>query len=72
MTLEAYREDFRYSQRHPRVRTGLLVCAVAALVMLLVGAAYWWPAWNATATLRLRSSKNAGKPRRPATVHNLR
>lgn len=50
--LEAYREDFWYSLRHPRVRTGLLVCAVTALVMLLVGAAYWWPAWNATATLK--------------------
>ncbi len=50
--LEAYREDFRYSLRHPRVRTGLLVCAVTTLVMLLAGAVYWWPAWNATATLK--------------------
>ena len=52
--LEAYREDFRYSLRHPRVRAGMLACAMAVLVMLLVGAAYWWPAWNAAATLKMQ------------------
>lgn len=48
----AYQEDFHYSLRHPRVRTGMLVSAAAVLVMLLVGMAYWWPAWNAAATLK--------------------
>lgn len=50
--LEAYLEDFRYSLRLPRVRAGMLVSVVAVLVMLMVGVAYWWPAWNAAATLK--------------------
>ena len=50
--LEAYLEDFRYSLRHPRVRAGMLVSVVAVLVMLMLGVAYWWPAWNAAATLK--------------------
>jgi Tfp pilus assembly protein PilO len=50
--LEAYRDDFWYSLRHPRVRAGMLVSAVAVLVMLMVGIAYWWPAWNAAVTLK--------------------
>ena len=54
MILAAYREDFRYSLRHPRVRSGVLVSAVAVFVMLLTGVAYWWPALNASATLKLQ------------------
>jgi hypothetical protein len=52
--LEVYREDFRYSLRHPRVRAGMLVSAMAVLVMLRVGMTYWWPAWNAAATLKMQ------------------
>lgn len=49
--LGAYRDDLRYSLRHPRVRTGLLVSAVAVLVLLMVAMAYWWPAWDTAARL---------------------
>ena len=50
--LRAYRDDFRYSLRHPRVRAGLMASAAAVLVMLVVGVAYWWPAWNAATNIK--------------------
>jgi Tfp pilus assembly protein PilO len=55
--LKTYRDDFWYSLRNPRVRTGMLVCGTAMLVMLLVSASYWWPAWNAATTLKTEIEK---------------
>lgn len=35
--------ELRYCLRHTRVRAALAACAVAATVLVLVAAAYWWP-----------------------------
>lgn len=50
----AYQDDFRYSLRHPRVRIGLLVALVSVLLLVTVAIAYWWPAWNAAASLKVQ------------------
>ena len=50
----AYQDDFRYSLRHPRVRLGLLAALVSVLLLVAVAIAYWWPAWNGAASLKIQ------------------
>lgn len=45
-------DDLRYSLRHPLVRLGIIAGIIAIGLVLVVGAALWWPARSEVHTLR--------------------
>lgn len=45
-------DDLRYSLRHPVVRLGIVAGIVAIGLVLIIGAALWWPARSEAYTLR--------------------
>lgn len=54
MTSAEIRDDLLFSLRHPRVRAGFAALVISVAALVVVSAAYWWPARHAAETLQAK------------------
>lgn len=47
----AIKDDLTFSHKHPRVRASIALLLASLLLLVIVGAGYWWPASNASENL---------------------